>query len=674
MKPNLHNPKERIVELRRLISYHKAKYHEEDAPEISDEAYDSLITELGRLEAEHPELKGGPSILEEVGGSASDAFKKVRHQVRQWSFDNVFTEDELGEWEARLLRVLATEGVSKESVSYVGEQKIDGLKVVLEYQEGKLKRAATRGDGTIGEDITHTAKMVSDIPHTLKEPYTIIVIGEAWLSEKSFSQINKSREKEGEPLFANPRNAAAGSLRQLDPSITKERNLSFFTYDIDFVAETGKHIRPGSQAEELALLKRLGFRVNSEFVHAKSLDQIFTYYKKWVPKKNSMEYGMDGVVVKVNEVAYQEMLGYTAKSPRFGIAYKFPAEQATTVIEGITLQVGRTGVITPVAELRPVLIAGSTVSRATLHNEDQIKRLDIRVGDTVVLQKAGDVIPEIMSVIKELRHKNAKPYTFPTHVDECGGDGRIERIPGVAAYRCVSKDSHTLHRRRLHYFVGKSGLNIDGVGPKIIDLLLDQALINSADDLFTLTKGDLLALPGFKEKAAQNVLDAIAAVKKVPFERFLTALSIEHVGEETARMITQAIPTVEELRVASVDALRTIDGVGDIVAESLFEWMHKKQNIVFLDALLNHISIEAKESKKGGVLEGKTLVFTGTLPTLGRSEAEELARGAGGHVTSSVSKSTSYVVVGTDPGSKAEKAESLGVTILDEEGFKRLLA
>ncbi len=663
----------RIEELRKLIAHHSAKYHEDDAPEISDEAYDSLVSELATLETKHPEFKSAESPLERVGGEVSDAFKKVRHKVRQWSFDNVFTNEELRAWEERVQRGLEKKGVTAAQITYVGEHKIDGLKVILEYEAGELKRAATRGNGVIGEDITHTARTVRDIPHRLKEPYTLIVVGEAWLSESSFARINEEREKLGEPLFANPRNAAAGSLRQLDPSITKKRDLSFFTYDIDHLEETQKHVRPTTQHEELTLLSKLGFRVNTEYVHAKNLDEIFAYYEKWAPKKLAMPYGMDGVVVKVNEVAFQEGLGYTAKSPRFGIAYKFPSEQATTVIEGIVLQVGRTGVITPVAQLRPVLIAGSTVSRATLHNEDQIKRLDVRIGDTVILQKAGDVIPEIVRVLTELRPKTATPYRFPTHVAECGDDGRIERIPGESAYRCVSKDSATLHRRRLYYFVGKGAFNIDGVGPRIIDQLLDSNLINRADDLFTLTKGDLLALPGFKEKSAQNVIDAIYAVRTMPFDRFLTALSIDHVGEETARIIASSLSNIDSVRKADIDTLQAIDGVGDIVAASLYAWMRVPEHIEFLDALLSHVHIESISLPKNGALQGKTMVFTGTLPTLAREEAEALARGEGAQVTSSVSKKTDYVVVGNDPGSKADKARELGVTILDENEFRRLL-
>ncbi len=667
------NTEKRVKELRKLIHYHSVRYYTDDAPEISDEAYDSLFAELVSLETQYPELCSVDSPTHRVGDTVSVAFKKVPHKVRQWSFDNVFTHDELRAWEDRLARILEKDHVTRKSISYVAEHKIDGLKIILEYEKGVFVRATTRGDGEVGEDVTHSARMVRDIPSKLTAPLSLIVVGEAWLSENVFEKINHERQMADEPLFANPRNAAAGSIRQLDPEVTKKRNLSYFAYDIDAFTPLPKYVRPDTQQGELELLKQLGFRVNKEYLFAETLDKVFSYYEKWSPKRQKMEYGIDGIVVKVNEVRQQVLLGYTAKAPRFGIAYKFPAEQATTIIEDIVLQVGRTGVITPVAHLRPTLIAGSTVSRATLHNEDQIKRLDLRIGDTVVLQKAGDVIPEIVSVVRELRPKNAKSWVFPTHVSECGGDGRIERIPGESAYRCVNKDSDVLHRRRLYYFTSKHGMNMDGVGEKTIDLLLDHNLINSAVDLFTLTKGDLLGLPGFKDKSAENTIDAINSVRTVPLNQFLTALGIEHVGEETARIIAEAFPTIISIRDASRESLIAVHGVGEIVADSLYTWLRTKEHKAFLDALLKEVTPKKQEATRSTVLAGKTFVFTGTLDTLGRTEAERLARTHGAQVTSSVSKKTDYAVVGRDPGSNAKKARELGVTILDEEGFRALI-
>ena len=666
--------RDRAKELRKLIAYHAARYHEEDAPEISDEAYDSLVRELVHLETTYPSLKTRSTPTEQVGGKAHEAFGKVRHRVRQWSFDNVFSHEELRAWEERLFRFLEKERANTSTVTYVAEHKIDGLKVVLEYTRGVLTRAATRGDGEIGEDITHTASTIRDIPNTLKKPVSIIVVGEAWLSADAFERINEERTRAGEPLFANPRNAAAGSLRQLDPEVTRKRNLSFFTYDLDYLDPSMSASNlPDTQEQELAFLTRLGFTVNPHNAFCKDLDAVLAYYEAWMPKKHTVAYGMDGIVVKVNECALQQAVGYTAKAPRFGIAYKFPSEESTTVVEDIQLQVGRTGVLTPVAHLRPVRIAGSTVSRATLHNEDQIARLDVRIDDTVILRKAGDVIPEIVSVVKELRPKSAKPYRFPTHVAECGGDGAIERIPGMAAYRCVAKDSDALHRRRLYYFVSKHGLNIDGVGPRIIDLLLEHNLVNTYADLFTLTEGDLIGLPSFKEKAAHNVIAAINAVRSVPLDRFLTALGIEHVGEETARLITREMPSIEAIRRAEEEELASIHGVGTVVAHSLVSWMRNASHARVLDELLAHVTPTGISGITTGALSGKTVVFTGTLPTLSRDVAEAMVRDAGGHATSSVSKSTSYVVVGAEPGSKAAKAKELGVPILDEAAFRALL-
>ncbi len=669
------NVTKRAHELASFIAHHQKQYHEKDAPEVNDEVYDSLVAELSKLKKQYPALTKQYTEDERVGGRPDDAFTKVKHRVRQWSFDNVFSDTELHEWEDRLHRFLEKQDVRADTISYVSEHKIDGLKVILEYTKGKLVRATTRGDGLIGEDVTHSAVMIQDIPTNLKKPVTMIAVGEVWLSRDEFARINRERKETGEALFANPRNAAAGSVRQLDPAITKKRKLSFFAYDIDYVdSRTLQGNAPQSQEEELVLLNSLGFTVNPHWAVCKTLDKAISEYVRWVPQKQRMPYGMDGTVIKVNETALQTALGYTAKSPRFGIAYKFPAEEATTVVEDIVLQVGRTGVLTPVAHLTPVRIAGSTVSRATLHNEDQIKRLDIRVGDTIILQKAGDVIPEILSVVLPLRPKNAKPYHFPKKVAECGGDGSIERIPGMSAYRCVAKDSNVLHRRRLHYFASKGALNIDGVGPKIIDLFLEHNLINTAVDLFTLTEGDLTGLPGFKEKSAQNVITAIQNARKVPLYRFLVALSIPHVGEETARIIAESMGTIAKIRSAKKEELAEIYGVGEIVAHSLVSWLHDKRHEKELDALQKHIEIERPQNtQKSSSLKGRTLVFTGTLPTLSRSDAEDLARSAGGTVTSSVSKNTSYVVVGNDPGSKVNKAEELGVPTLTEVEFKKLL-
>lgn len=663
------NDTKRIAELGKLIAYHRERYHRDDAPEISDEAYDSLVAEWLKLSGKTAEESDGV-----VGGQVQEAFSKVVHEVRQWSFGNVFTGEELQDWEDRLYRFLDTTK-QETKLTYVAEHKIDGLKVILTYRDGVLLRAATRGDGAVGEDVTHTVRTIADVPHALKEKIDLICVGEVWLSTEEFTRINSERNEAGEPLFANPRNAAAGTLRQLDAAVAAQRKLSMFVYDIDaFDARSTKLSVPASQQAELQLLKKLGFRVNQDYAHCSSIPEVIAFYDQWKAHRHDLPYGVDGMVVKVNDVMHQKALGYTAKAPRFGIAFKFPAEQATTVIEGIELQVGRTGVVTPVAHLRPVLIAGSTVSRATLHNEDQIMRLDVRVGDTVILQKAGDIIPEILSVIRELRPKSAKPYRFPKVVEGCGGDGSIERIPGESAYRCVVLDSKHLQQQRLYYFVSKSAMNIDGVGPRIIDMLLERGLIATAADLYTLTVGDLKDLPGFKEKAAQNVIAAIKASRTVPLYRLLTSLGIPQVGEETARVIAEYFGTLAAIRSAREAELAAVYGVGEVVAASLYSWLHAKQNEVQLNTLLEHITVTEAKHQTSGKLTGKTVVFTGTLPNLPRDEAKDLARRHGAKVASSVSKKTDYVIVGDEAGSKATEAAKLGVTQLSEADFLALIS
>ena len=661
---------QRIAELKKLIEKHQALYHEKDAPTISDEAYDSLVREFRELTGET-----GPHEQVAVGGAVSDAFAKVTHQVRQWSFSNVFNETELQEWEDRLYRFAASEDVEEISFSYVLEHKIDGLKIVLRYENGVLVQAATRGDGLVGEDVTHTATAIADIPKQLAYKVDLICVGEIWLSEKNFAELNMARAAAGEPEFANPRNAAAGSLRQLDPEVTRSRNLSLFAYDIDHFAAHKTNLKePTSQWEELRLLKKLGLPVNTNNKQVTSVPEIIAYHEVWSKKKDALPYGIDGVVIKVDDVSHQKILGYTAKTPRYGTAYKFKAEQATTVVEDIQLQVGRTGAITPVAHLRPVVIDGSTVSRATLHNEDQITRLDVRIGDTIILQKAGDIIPEVVAVLTELRPAKTKPFRFPATVAGCGGDGSIERVPGEAAYRCVVLDSDFLHRQRLYHFVSKGALNIDGVGPRIIDLLLDHDLITHHYDLYTLKEGDLRDLPGFKERAAQNVISAIAERTEVPLARLLVALSIDQVGEETARLLAAYAGSLENLRKSTKDDLSAVHGVGDIVADSVVAWFKDTKNTAELTQLLQYVTPIVEKERSSDQLAGKTFVFTGTLSEMTRDEAKELARLAGATVSNSVSTKTDYVVAGEAAGSKAAKAAELGVTVLSESDFVKLLS
>jgi DNA ligase (NAD+) len=665
--------KKRLQQMRATVAFHRAKYHEDDAPELSDEAYDALLAELQALEMT---VEGKVTTASTVGGEASEAFSKVTHRVRQWSFDNVFTETELFEWDARIQRLVAEADYGQSDIAYVAEHKIDGLKLIIEYKQGRLVRTSTRGNGQVGENVTHTGKTITSLPHTLPEPVDLICVGEVWLSEKEFSRINAEREKAGEALFANPRNAAAGTLRQLDPAVAANRNLSLTVYDLDLLENVPRSVQvPDTQWEELQLLTEFGLPTNTHSKLCTSIEAVQDFYEAWADKRHNQPYGIDGVVLKVNSLSLQRVLGYTAKAPRFGVAYKFPAEEATTVVEDIQLQVGRTGVITPVAHLRPVLIDGSTVSRATLHNEDNIARLDVRVGDTVVLRKAGDIIPEILSVIESLRPEKTQPYRFPKTVSECGGDGSIERVPGEAAYRCVSKDSGALHRHRLYYFVSKNALNVDGVGPRIIDLLLEHGLISQYSDLFTLTVGDLKDLPGFQLKAAENVISAIEGAKKVPLHRLLVGLSIENIGAENARLLAESFGSLDALQKATVQDMAAIHGVGDVVAQSVAQWFEQPQNQVSLAELVPYIEIEnPSHNSLQQTLAGKTFVLTGSLVSFTRDEAKNAIQSLGGKVSSSVSKKTDFVVVGADPGSKAAEAERLEVDVLDEEDFSQLVA
>jgi len=664
----------RIGKLQQLVAYHQERYHKHDAPEISDEAYDALVHELRELEAAHPELKHEDSAADRVGEAPLAAFDKVEHAVRQWSFDNVFSYDELVAWNERLQRLLIKESsLDPNGFSLCLEHKIDGLKVVLTYKNGQLVQGATRGDGRVGENITQNIKTIASIPHTLTEQVDLIVTGEVWLGKDEFERINTERAQNGEPLFANPRNAAAGSLRQLDPTVTASRKLACFAYDIERFGPNAADLdEPATQTSELVLLERLGFAINGTYTHVQSLEDVEEQYQTWQQERGEYDFEIDGVVLKVNEVEYQRALGYTANAPRFGVAYKFPAEQVTTTVEDIVLQVGRTGVLTPVAELTPVRVAGSTVHRATLHNQDQIERLDVRVGDTVILQKAGDVIPEIVQVLTELRNGKEKKYRFPKHVPACGGDGSIERVPGEAAWRCVSRDSFEQNARRLEHFVSKKAINIDGLGPQIVELLMEQGLISTWADIYALKEGDLNGLEGFKEKAITNLLVAIDASRTVPLEKLLFGLSIDQVGEETARDLAVHFGTLESVRAASQEELEAVDGVGAVVADSIHTWFRDADNSAALDALVSHLTLQQRATKPDhGPLKGQTVVVTGTLPTLSRDEAEDLVRSAGGRATSSVSKNTSFVVVGDNAGSKAAKAAELGVEQIDEQELHR---
>ncbi|MBI1974663.1 MAG: NAD-dependent DNA ligase LigA [Candidatus Zambryskibacteria bacterium] len=648
---------ERVKKLRETIRRHSHLYHTLDKPEISDTAYDALVRELEKLESEYPALQTPESPTQQVGDVILKEFVKVKHQVPQWSFNDAFDEDDIRAFDERVKRLL------KDKPEYLVELKIDGLKVVLTYEKGILKTAATRGDGRIGEDVTNNVRTIRSIPQKLTKPVSIIVEGEIWMSKGIFDILNKERQKLNFELFANPRNIAAGSLRQLDPSITRSRRLDSFIYDIARLQTPsafdtsplirGRLVGVNTQEEELEFLKKLGFQINPHFKKFNNIEGVIKHWKNWEGKKDKEDYLLDGLVVKVNNVLQQRELGYTGKSPRFGIAFKFKAEQVTTIIENITLQLGRTGVLTPVAKLRPVLVAGSTISRATLHNEDEIKRKDIRIGDTVVIQKAGDVIPEVVRVVEEMRTGKERIFKFPEH---------------------PVKDSYAQQKRKLEYFVSRNVFNIDGLGKNTIRQLMDANIIYNFDDIFTIKKGDLETLERFGEKSTNNLLEAIEKAKDVTLARFIASLSISQVGEETARDLAERFGAPERFAEATYEQLTAIDGVGDVVAQSILNWFKDKENKKLYEKLLKLVRIQSvKHRVFDNKFAGKSFVLTGTLESMSREKAKEKIREFDGDVSSAVSKNTDYVIVGSDPGDKFEKAQELGLKILNEKEFVNML-
>ena len=655
--------RERAQQLREAITRYRTLQHERDLSPISPEALDSLKYELAELEEKYPALVTPDSPTQVVAGAPVPFLKKVRHAVPQWSFNDAFTESDIRAFDERVHKV------SGGAQTYDLELKIDGLKIILTYTKGVLTTAATRGDGIVGEDVTHNIHTIASVPKRLKRPLDIVVEGEVYLTRSGLKRLNEERKRSGEPEFANPRNAAAGSIRQLDPNIAAARPLEVFIYD---TAQTSEPF-PRTQTEELEYLAGLGFPVNPEHRHMDSLAEVFAFWKKWKGNaREKLDYQLDGVVLKVENHTAQETLGYTGKAPRFAIAYKFPPEQVQTVVEDIVLQVGRTGKLTPVAHLRSVAVAGSTVARATLHNEDFIKEKDIRIGDTVILQKAGDVIPEVVSVITELRPKGAKVWHFPTHSSLCGGDGGIERVPGEAAHRCKVAGSFEQQARKLIHFAGRSALDINGMGRETIRLLMEQNLVSGFDDIFDLTKDELLTLEGFEEKKADNLINAIKIAKKVSLDRLLIGLGIPHVGGETAFLLATRFGTLKQFAKATEESLSNIDGIGPIIGKSVAEWFADKNNQELLSRLQKHLKVTKVTAPSKGPLTGQTVVITGTLPTLSREEAGALVRRAGGKVASSVSSKTSFVVAGSDPGTKLAKAEQLGISVISEAKFLNL--
>lgn len=658
--------RERAKKLRDAIRAYRAEYHERNESSISPEALDSLKHELVLLEQKYPSLITPDSPTQTVAGKPLAGLKKVTHAVPQWSLDDAFNEEEIRAFDERVRRMLRKSGAASIVPTYVCELKIDGAHIILTYEKGSLTVAATRGDGIVGEDVTHSVSTITSIPKQLARPIDLIVEGEIYMSRKGFTLLNKEQEKAGKQLFANPRNIVAGSLRQLDPAAAASRPLGAFLYDIEGLSEA----MPASQLKELAFLRELGLPVNPHELRATTIEEVIAYWKKWQGAARDREdYQIDGIVVKVEDRAQQEALGHTGKGPRYAIAFKFPAEQVTTVVEDISLQVGRTGVLTPVAHLRPVAVAGTMVARATLHNEDFINEKDIRVGDTVILQKAGDIIPEIVQVLTEFRSGTEKRWKFPKSSPLCGGDGAIERVPGTAAWRCTVAGSFDQQLRKLAHFAGKSALDIDGLGAKTVKLLMEHELVANPDDFFDLTKDELLELPGFKEKSAQNLIDALNDRRRITLDRLLVGLSIPHVGEETARVIAQHFGSLEALLAAKPSAFSDVHGIGEVVADACVRWFEDTENQTLLARLAEHLTVLGMTRASGGPLEGITVVITGSFESFSREEAEAMVRRAGGKAGSSVSRKTGFVLAGVKPGSKLEAAQELGIPVIGEAEF-----
>lgn len=656
--------------LRREIRHNEYLYYVLDAPEITDAEYDRMMVRLRELEAHYPDSIPADSPTQRVGGRASSQFTEVRHLEPLLSLGNVFSAEELRAFDERVRSGLP----AGSKVEYVMEPKIDGLACSLIYENGKLVRAATRGDGVVGENVTANVRTIRSIPLTLKVPEgeavpeLLDVRGEVYMPRQAFMRLNEQRAERGESEFANPRNAAAGSLRQLDPQVTASRSLSFFAYYLVGEGAQPKH------SESLALLARYGFKVSENYKVVENIDEAIKYIGDFNELRQGLSYDTDGAVIKVNDVYQQRILGATGKDPRWATAYKYPPEQAETTLEDIDWRVGRTGVLTPTAVLTPVKLSGSIISRATLHNEDFIRAKDIRIGDRVVINKAGEIIPEVLRVVAEKRTGDEKEVEIPSVCPECGW--RVERQGEEAAIRCTNPHCPALGREGLIHFVSRDAMNIDGCGPSVINALLDAGLVRDAADLYSLRKEDLLKLERMGEKSADNLLTALAESKKNELDKLLFALGIRHVGAKVARILATEFGSMEKLQQAQPEELAQIRDIGDKIAESAVTWLNVPANIDLVERLAAAgltMTFTPPASQEDNPFFGKTLVFTGTMPTLGRAEAKTMAQDVGAKVSGSVSKKTDYVIAGAEAGSKLEKAQQLGVTVIDEAEFLRLL-
>ena len=654
---------EKIKKLRETLEYHSRKYYVEDNPEISDFEYDAMMNELIKLEEENPEYKSPLSPTQRVGGVALDKFDKVVHQVQMNSLQDAFSEDEIYEFDTRVKSAV-------EDYSYVVEYKIDGLSVSLEYVNGELSRASTRGDGITGEDVTQNIKTINSVPLTLNEriPY-LEVRGEVFMSKNQFLKINAERENNEEPLFANPRNAAAGSLRQLDSKITAKRGLDIFVFNIQQIE--GKTIP--THKESIDYLKSLGFKV---IPHDEVFKNITDAYKRVLEigeERGELYFDIDGAVIKVNELAKREELGVTSKFPKWAIAYKFPAERQKTKVEDIVVQVGRTGALTPLAYLTPVRIAGSTVSRATLHNMDYIAEKDIRIGDTVVIQKAGDIIPAVTEVDYESRDGSERKFVMPKFCPECGA--KVVREEGEAAYRCTGMSCPAQKLRHIIHFVSRNAMDIDGMGESIAEQMLDKKVISDAADLYYIKAESIEELDKMGQKSAANLISAIEESKKNPLHRVINALGIRHIGEKNAKTLAKALKSMDAIIAADYDTLVSLDDFGGIMADSIIAFFKEEQNLEFIDRLKKAgVNMqETEENEEDARFSGMTFVLTGTLENYTRGEAQEIIEKFGGKASSSVSKKTTYVLAGKEAGSKLEKANKLGVRVISESEFEEMI-
>jgi len=656
---------QKIQSLREQIRKHDYLYYVMDKPQISDEKYDELFSELKKLEQQHPQLITPDSPTQRVSGQPIKSFQQVRHAIPMLSIDNTYSAGELKDFDQRVAKGLGTK-----NYSYVVELKIDGLAVSLRYEKGALALGATRGDGENGDNVTNNIKTIKAIPLRLTGdvPDVLEVRGEVYMPKKAFEKLNEEKEQQGEPLFANPRNAAAGSLKLLDAKITTQRKLSFFAYAL---GEAGEKFAK-THYESLEKFKKIGLPVNQNIKKAADIGEVIEICNQWEKKRHELDYQIDGLVIKIDRFDQHDMLGATGRAPRWCISYKYAAQQAQTKVLSIDVQVGKTGILTPVANLQPVLLAGTTVKRASLHNFDEIDRLDVRVGDTVMIEKAGEIIPQVMEVKKEFRPAGAKPFKPPVKCPIC--DSKVEKDPDGVYIRCTSLNCSAQLKEKLRYFAGRDQMDIENLGPALIEQLVDGGLVKDFADLYSLDVKTLASLERMAEKSAQNVIDGIEKSKSQTLGRLVASLGIRHVGGQNAEILAEHFGSIDSLKKAAVEELTEIEQIGPVLAKSIYEYFHDSANLKIIDKLIAAgINPKHKQTKQSDKLAGKTFVVTGMLENFSRTEIEQTIKQNGGKVTSSVSKNTDYVLAGTEPGSKIDKAQQLGVKIINEKDFLKII-